>query len=105
MGKQINPLLKPVYELLKDPKRWTKRTYARDCHGLPVFSRSPKAVKWCLLGAISICDNAASVENMLDVYIQSISSFSGVVDYNDSPNMTHEKILRLLENVSISNLE
>lgn len=31
---------------------WTRKTLARDSWGSPVYSRSPRAVSWCLVGRI-----------------------------------------------------
>jgi hypothetical protein len=44
-----------VWKLLSDRSRWTKNCLARDCYGKPIFDpcHSPRAVSWCVIGAIS----------------------------------------------------
>lgn len=44
-----------VAELLESPERWTREAVARDSKGLSTYAEDPKAVCWCLAGAILKC--------------------------------------------------
>lgn len=44
-----------AYELLSDPAKWTKNTFARDERNYPCDPNSPAACKWCAVGAIEKC--------------------------------------------------
>jgi hypothetical protein len=45
-------ILTDAQELIRDPKYWTRRGYARDAHGAIVGPRSASACCWCGAGAI-----------------------------------------------------
>lgn len=44
--------LRELLNLLSDRSHWTKNTFARDKWGHDVPTNSPKAARYCLLGAI-----------------------------------------------------
>lgn len=54
-------------ELLNSADKWTHTFLARDADGLSVLPQDPKAVCWCLLGAVIKCK------------IQKFSTFTNVV--------------------------
>ena len=51
------PLERQIVEsaraLIATPEAWTQGEFARDAHGEPVSWRSPKAVQFCLWGALN----------------------------------------------------
>jgi hypothetical protein len=44
--------LQQTRELLSKPQRWTRGTLARDSRGLPVSPESPRACRFCVMGAL-----------------------------------------------------
>ena len=45
-------ILKKARELLSDPARWTKRSWARDIYGRPRSYDEPDAACFCSVGAV-----------------------------------------------------
>ena len=96
----------PVLDLLNDPKRWTQATNARDANGKDVYSCDPKAVMWCMIGAIErIYQDGVSrgnavdaLDNAIDILHDDLDS-KCIGDFNDTH--THEQVIRLLKEAKI----
>lgn len=99
------PLERQIVEraraLIATPQTWTQGEFARDAHGEPVSWRSPKAVQFCLWGALNrvayemtgdryqsvgLADHAAAALR------DGVRSLSGVNDRG-----THTEVLALFE--------
>lgn len=94
-------MIQPLYDLLKDPKHWTKGSYAKDAEGLPVSSASPDAVCWCLGGAISkVSDNiedANAYFNRLEEILTEMYDAESIEEFNDDLKTTHADVLKVIE--------
>lgn len=58
-----------VKDLLNSRARWTRGKCARDKHGHGVEPLSPRACRWCLIGAIDKCypeDNGQIFRKIVD---------------------------------------
>lgn len=84
--------------LLRDPKRWTKGTWARDADGWNVDPDDTDAVCWCLGGAARrLHRDSVSVWS---AYLIRVGPFS-VADFNDDASTDHADILReLIRNIN-----
>ena len=94
----------PVLDLLSDPKRWTKDTYARREDGEPVCSRSPRAVSWCIAGAITKCYPDAEYPRMHSIIFNILQKRNvelGIGGFNDDPRTTHDQVVALLKEAGI----
>lgn len=103
-------ILRTVRQLLADPNHWMKYYLAKDEHDRPVYAYTPGATKWCLAGAIQRATFYGGAPNVhlyyetldyLNPYLPLCHSkkigFSGVVDFNDDPETTHQMVLDLLD--------
>lgn len=107
-----------VKELLNSPERWTKESYGRNANGMPVMGNDPRAVCFCLLGAVDRVvwgtkstdeytreENAEKLERrksimlVLNSYVKdrtaNYKAISGLIDFND--NATYEEVMAMLE--------
>lgn len=94
-------VLKKAREILSDPARWTKKTYARTDDGTPVLVSDPLAVKFCTVGA---CYKAAAelglppkTPDALYTVINEEPGFGGVASFNDQTDRTHADVLGLFD--------
>ena len=90
----MNPLIKPVYDLIKDPNHWTQGVLGRDKDDNPISVE--KAYKFCLVGAMYkayplVGDSIQEIYNLMNEYDGSASVF------ND--NHTHAEVLAFLESL------
>ncbi len=99
-----------VRDLLTDESKWVRGIYALDERGNGLKSTDPRAVCWCLLGAINKCyghDLVAQdmVQHLVLERIQpGISDPSGrtsISGFNDSRNTTFAEIRKLVEELDI----
>lgn len=92
-------ILEGVLEVLSNPERWNKGEYARTSDGTLTLGYDPRAVTYCLVGAIQkvtggcLYDFSSLVDRLAD-----LSNTPDVTDYNDDPKTTHEDIVLLLKN-------
>ena len=92
--------------LIKDPKNWTKDAEARDENNKAVLTSDPRAVKYCLLGALTKSAHdlkiprerkqaRITIEKILvnekPGYSQDISIF------NDHEETTHEDVICVIQ--------
>lgn len=98
-------LWRAVRERLSDPARWIKGTYARDSEGRSVLPDSPRAVCWCLDGAIRLEVTLAqgsdyrlyaALFNKAVALIDTRRHLS-IVDWQDSPARKHKDVLDLVD--------
>ena len=93
----------PVLDLLTDPKRWTKGTLARDDRGVPTCVDDPKAVCWCLMGALHKCylsgNYADAIERLANVL--TAMGIPSLVAFNDHPDTTHAMVLHALQRAEL----
>ena len=93
---QVNSLhiLRKADKLLADESCWTKGAFARSASGREVLTRSPRAIRFCVGGAITWAARAHPNDSSLDVEARAayvIGKLRKVVDagmYNDDPKTT-----------------
>lgn len=89
---------KTVAELLASPERWIKNSWAKDAEGNAMFGNNPKAVCFCLGGAIHrIYGELNPIERSSDFVIDSeayakLRSLLNInpLSFNDAPETTYE---------------
>ena len=99
------PLERQIIEraraLIATPQMWTQGEFARDAHGEPVNWRSPKAVQFCLWGALNRAAYAMTGDRYRSVGLadhaaaalrDGATSLSGVNDRG-----THAEVLALFD--------
>jgi hypothetical protein len=96
MTKTVLEVLEGALEILRDPKRWTKGTLARDSSGKPTDISGNYAVCFCASGAI--------IKASFNIgYMKARHSLSDVVGncsiswWNDAPERTHAEIIQGFE--------
>jgi len=90
----MNPLIQPIYDLIKDPDHWCQGTLGRDKDNQQICIGH--ACKFCLVGAVYKVyrhdeDTKAEVLSLINKYGVSPSEF------NDSHS--HAEVLALLESL------
>ncbi len=92
-----------VKELLADPARWTKGTFARRVDNEAVASQSEEACKWCLLGAIRRCyvegEEYTQAHTKLKAAVIKFSGQYRIGTFNDTT--THEDLMKVLEDADV----
>lgn len=102
-------------DLLKDPKRWTRFTEARDVNGREVSATAPNAVCWCAYGGTrKVTDNSHRRQTALahaleaaaeDLFPPNEADVIGINDGNNYPALhvkprkapkRHEKVMTLI---------
>lgn len=98
-----NQVLNDAAELLSDPARWHKGSYAGNMLGEPVPTHDPEAVCWCLSGAL-VRSNSVNIGyiahdeayHALTTVVQDMGH-STIVKFNDHPETTHEMVMRVMD--------
>lgn len=98
-------LWRAVRERLSDPARWIKGTYARDSEGRSVLPDSPRAVCWCLDGAIRLevtLAQGGDYRLYSELFHQAVGPINtrrylSFVDWQDAPATTHKDVLDLVD--------
>ena len=80
---RIYQILTAAQDLIRDPKHWTQRAYARDRHGAGVGSNHPNAVCWCADGAIRKCGGADRYGSLIPELVAFLKGQPGLVHTND----------------------
>lgn len=100
-------IVREMRDILIDPDRWTKHTWARNTNDTPVSTIGQPACKWCLLG----CLECVAYKHLRDpAYANSYSLTHDAITahlpkgvrisvYNDDPDTTHQDIINLLDTV------
>jgi hypothetical protein len=87
-----------VKDFLKDPKKWTKGSLAKDKKDIPISPLSIEACSFCVLGAVKKC----YPENFTDVWDIMVEHFQTKLrtypaTFNDDKETTHQMVLNELE--------
>ena len=88
-----------VRELLSDESKWTQGTFAATKGGHPCQPLSPRAAKWCLVGAIERCYEIEVQARIRIVVIEHIRDSIG--DWNDAPTRSFGAVKRLVDELDI----
>lgn len=98
---------KTVYGLLKDPKRWTRGTYARDKNKRDTEPLNSDATSFCILGA---CIKVAETNGLLESDLKNKIRYSiqelfprstDTAKFNDDYRHTHADILKLVKHAGV----
>ena len=96
---QLLSALRAVRATLASPQQWTKDAFARDATGKVCEFLSPKAVCWCLEGALY--NACLTHEQFWTVYTLLVDLITppelALSDWQDKPERTHADILALLD--------
>lgn len=96
-----------IKELLVTEDKWAKVGFAYDKEGKMVSSTAPEAVKWCLLGAATICygDDHQHFEEVVRLIVEYVEGQSvryvNVGGWNDTPERTFADVRKLVEELDI----
>lgn len=94
-----------AWELIADPKKWTKYAAARDHHGASVSPRDRRAACFCARAAIRRCygfdGEAAALAAVAAAIPGDGAPHSKLIDWNDRPERTHAEVVALLKAVDV----
>ncbi|MBC2806576.1 hypothetical protein C3Y94_025840 [Rhizobium ruizarguesonis] len=92
-------ILTAAQELIRDPVRWTRETYAREPGGECVEPNDKDACSWCSIGAIQhvLGSNSDLAEHPTFTLLQRAANCSSVPDYNDNDDHTHVDIMTMFD--------
>ncbi|PYQ25648.1 MAG: hypothetical protein DMF56_27015 [Acidobacteria bacterium] len=101
-----------ISELLTDASKWTQRTYARDEFGDDVAATDPKAVSWCLVGALVKCyaagpDSVPAEQALRAAWArwstehEKNPTASTLTGWNDAFGRTFEEVKQLVEEAGV----
>lgn len=99
-------IMKAARVILAEPKHWTKGAMARDATGRPCTSNSPKAVCWCIEGAIEKATRSEMYVGTPGYLVAHLltektdTQHFGVHVWNDDPSRTHAEVLELLDKMT-----
>lgn len=96
--KTAKDLLVCARELISDPARWTKGSYATDASGDYTQISNENACRFCAVGAIYRCgyevvENRIKVENQARRLMWEIVGERNLASFNDHPSTTHAMVL------------
>lgn len=96
-------IINRAIELVSNPKKWTKKTYARNYLDQSVAPMSPEAVCFCLYGAIERSIGELALPGVIHSRVTSTvldfvySQITGkITNFNDFETTTHADILAVL---------
>jgi hypothetical protein len=74
-----------AHDLLSSPEAWCKESLGQDAQGDKVSALDPKAVKWCVLGAIQRAYHPLQWEEIMDRLMRALSvSEQGIAELTKS---------------------
>jgi hypothetical protein len=100
-----HPLERRIIEraraLIATPATWTQGEFARDATGEPVCWRSPKAVQFCIWGALNRAayDTTGDRRQSIDLADRAARALrSGLTSLSDTNDRsTHQEVLAILD--------
>jgi hypothetical protein len=91
----MKEILIKARDLISDPKRWTKSTYARRQDGSPCSALNAEAVCFCAVGAIARATDGHFEPTVALVKQLKMLCGGDVIDFNDSHS--HAEVLALFD--------
>jgi hypothetical protein len=90
--------LRAIRELLSDPARWCKGSWARDVAGKKIGPSQEGACRWCLDGAVlTLAGDYQDVEVALNKAAASLKFPTGYIHLNDHPTTDHATVLACID--------
>ena len=101
----ISETLQNARDLIATPDQWTKRAFARNMFEHQIKPQHPAACKFCLVGAVINASMGVSeqvthrvIKLLGDVARrQGYRGDSGVVLWNDRPDIEHRHVMALID--------
>lgn len=90
-----------VFELLKNPENWCKRSYGKTIKGESVDWSNYEAVSWCVQGAICKCYSEPETQNSKRKDLENVIGEIGISVWNDNLDRTHKEVLEALKKADI----
>lgn len=89
-GKKVSVALKRARDLIADPKHWTQKSFARDKNSKMCDPHSPKADKFCAIGALMAIDGS-----IYDEARNTLHTVGYIINTNDcyDRRIAHKKVL------------
>ena len=86
--------LRSAADLLAAPHQWTQGVSARNAKGTPVGPLDPKAVRWCLLGALDreLSDHRPAASIIAQRALASVIAPERASAYNDGARRASEVV-------------
>jgi hypothetical protein len=104
MTKTVLEVLEGALEILRDPKRWTKREYSRDINDRDCSPHSSRAKCFCAIGAIMrVSGSRPELSTLWALHIEATNVLRRVTRqydigvWNDAPERTHAEIIQGFE--------
>lgn len=82
-----------VKELLSDRQRWYQGYYATTECGSDVEAGNPKAVKWCLIGAMIKVYSDGIDQEVAEEKLKKVIGENSIVGWNDASNRTYDEVM------------
>lgn len=93
-------------EILSDPSKWTRNTYARSSNGDPCDVRVGTC--FCMYGAAKACGmDVVPFSDKLAALIRARypqrmdDEYDAIVSFNDHPDTTYEEVIAILKEVGL----
>lgn len=88
-----------VAELLADPARWCQHEIACRENGYACPVEDPKAVRWCLVGALERVYGRAETVRLMPRIVAAIPGSGFMATFNDTH--THAEVLELVRRAGV----
>jgi hypothetical protein len=89
--------LRACADLLRPPGAWTKKVWARDLRGEPLFASSPSATCWCAVGAITRVDPPQGSYAKVYRCLYQVIGETHLPTWNDVPARTQAEVVAAFE--------
>jgi hypothetical protein len=88
-----------AYELLKSHRQWTRGAFARTARGVECDAADPRAVRWCLLGALQKCTEGHEYDRIRAAIRRELCT-TCIAVWNDE-RATYDEVIRLLRRLDL----
>jgi hypothetical protein len=98
--KTDRQVLEEAIELIEDPRKWIKKSFARNKSGIAVDSLSEHAVEWCAVGALRRASGLINQEttDQIERISQAIlGTRTDVMYLNDNTDTLHGDIILMMK--------
>ncbi len=96
----VTEMLRAAWQLIDQPKKWTKRVYCRDANG---FSTGSNPICFCMVGALQRVGDGQTREKDASEFLRhaicdvdpSANHGGPVTTWNDRPERNHADVARV----------
>lgn len=97
----VNPAVIKAFDRLRrrlaTPERWAQKIFAETKDGVGINPKSPRACRWCLVGAVISVSQGHWENAMLDILREVTGNNCWMDTWNDKPGRTHAEVLDLID--------